>query len=214
MGSITIQNIVIEWLGHAGFRIRGAGQIVYIDPYLPEVNIAQDDKANILLITDEDEQHCHPVSIRNVRRSDATTLIPEDLGLQFRGDARRVAAGDSLCKELSIKGVDIEVLPGSGERANELGTLSVGYMISLDGLRIYHPGKATSVKEMKDLDIDIALLPISGQGTMDKVQAIEAATLLMPKVVIPMCYKKNEEAVQFAEMASARGIKTIIPDAQ
>jgi L-ascorbate metabolism protein UlaG (beta-lactamase superfamily) len=111
MNSVKIENVNIKWLGHSGFLLEGDGKKVYIDPFEISEEPAFDDKADILLITHEHFDHCSPGDIRKVRRSDSTTLIPENCSLEFRGDARRVAEGDNLADGLEIKGTRIEVVP-------------------------------------------------------------------------------------------------------
>jgi len=167
--------------------------VIYIDPYLPAEDIPAGDMADILLITQEHNEHCHPESIRKVRKPDATTLVPESVGLEFRGDARRVAAGDSLVGDLRIKGVGIEVVPAApGEMINDHGRGGVGYIIELGGLRIYHAGDTILMQEMKSFSVDVAILPIGKASLMNEEDAAEAAVLLSPRVAIPMHY--NPEA--------------------
>ncbi|TGC06754.1 MBL fold metallo-hydrolase [Methanolobus halotolerans] len=193
MGNVTIDNVLIDWLGHAGFMIKADGLVIHIDPYMLQDTVSRDDMADILLLTHEHGSHCHPDSIRRVRKSDATTLVPENMGLQFRGDARRVEEGDSLTGELAIKGVGIEVVPAytrdSSFHPREDG---VGYIIEVGGLRIYHSGDTDFIPEMSDFSADVALLPIGGTSTMDEVQAAEATAIISPKIVIPMHYSAED----------------------
>lgn len=185
--------MTIDWLGHAGFMIKGDDRVIYIDPYLPAYDVPSEDMGDILLITQEHDEHCHPGSIRQVRKSDATTLVPESVSLDFRGDARRVTAGDSLLGELSIKGVGIEVVPAyEGETIPEPENAGVGYILEVGGLRIYHAGDTAVIPEMRDFSVDVALLPIGGRSPMDEEQAAEAAIILSPKVAIPMHYDPEQ----------------------
>jgi len=189
VGSITIDNVLIEWLGYAGFMIKAEELVVHIDPYLLPEDLSLEDMADILLITHEHEGHCNPDSIRKVRKPRATTLIPENMSLQFRGDARRVEEGDSLTGDLNIKGVGIEVVPaynvGSDYHSRADG---VGYVVEIGGLKIYHAGDTGLIPEMNVISCDIALLPIGGTSTMDEEQAAEMVSILSPKIVIPMHY--------------------------
>ena len=189
MNSTNIGNVTIEWLGHAGFVLRGQGRVVYIDPYsIPDV-IEYGDQADILLITHEHSDHCCPESIRKVRKSDATTLIPESCSLQFRGDARRIEEGDVLDGDLAIKGLNINIVAAynNGKPFHPPG-IGVGYIIEIAGKKIYHAGDTDLIPEMDDLSVDVALLPIGGTYTMDVAEAAEAAARIHPKVAIPMHY--------------------------
>ena len=60
-------------------------------------------------------------------------------------------------------------------------------MVEIDGVRIYHAGDTDNIPEMRDLyNIDVALLPISGQFVMTPKEASEAVKVINPKVVIPI----------------------------
>jgi L-ascorbate metabolism protein UlaG (beta-lactamase superfamily) len=193
MNSVKIGSVTIEWLGHSGFLLKGDGKKIYIDPYDLSEEPAFDDKADILLITHEHFDHCSPDDIRKVRRSDSTTLIPENLSLQFRGDARRIAEGDVLADGLEIKETRIEVVPAYnlGKPYHPRGS-GVGYIVELGGIRIYHAGDCDFFPEMKTIRTDVALLPIGGTYTMDEEEAASAAAAISPKFVIPMHYGKQE----------------------
>ncbi|AKB26960.1 putative metal dependent hydrolase [Methanosarcina siciliae C2J] len=189
MNSVKIEGVNIQWFGNSGFLLEGDGKKIYIDPYQIGVEPAFDDRADILLITHEHFDHCSPEDIRKVRRSDTTTLIPESCSLEFRGDARRVAEGDILADGLEIKGIRIEVVPAYNlDKPYHPRELGVGYIVELEGLRIYHAGDCDFFPEMEGIRADIALLPIGGTYTMDEEEASRAATAIYPKAVIPMHY--------------------------
>ena len=64
----------------------------------------------------------------------------------------------------------------------------VGYIVTLEGQRIYHAGDTDFIPEMKDIDTDVALLPVSGTYVMTAEEAAEAAEAISPKLAIPMHY--------------------------
>ncbi|WP_319506408.1 MBL fold metallo-hydrolase [uncultured Methanolobus sp.] len=193
MSSVTIDGILIKWLGNSGFMIKGDGMVLYIDPVNISGEVPEEDMADLLLITHEHFGHCDPDSIRKVRKSDCTTLIPNNMGLQFRGDARRVIEGDSLTGDLNIKGVDIEVIPAydSCDGACYSGS-GVGYFFIFGGLKIYHPGHTCTVPEWNFMAPDVAILPIGGPHGMDEAQSTIAVASLSPRIVIPIVHDFGE----------------------
>ncbi len=66
-----------------------------------------------------------------------------------------------------------------------------GYILTLDGLRIYIAGDTEDIPEMgdlKDAGIDIAFLPCNQPYTMTPEQLVNAAKMIKPKVLFPYHY--------------------------
>lgn len=66
-----------------------------------------------------------------------------------------------------------------------------GFVIEVNNKKIYHAGDTGLTMDMKLLEaekIDVALLPIGGNFTMDIDDAIIATKFIKPKLVIPMHY--------------------------
>jgi L-ascorbate metabolism protein UlaG (beta-lactamase superfamily) len=62
----------------------------------------------------------------------------------------------------------------------------LGFIVTLDGLRIYHSGDTDRIDEMRGLACDVALLPVSGTYVMNAEEAVEATRDIGPKVAVPM----------------------------
>lgn len=66
-----------------------------------------------------------------------------------------------------------------------------GFVIELDGKKMYHAGDTGLTMDMQllaDELIDVAILPIGGNFTMDIEDALRAVDFIQPKKVIPMHY--------------------------
>jgi L-ascorbate metabolism protein UlaG (beta-lactamase superfamily) len=64
----------------------------------------------------------------------------------------------------------------------------VGYIVQLDGLRVYHAGDTDAIAEMGDVRCDVALLPVSGTYVMTADEALRAAGMIEAAVIVPMHY--------------------------
>jgi L-ascorbate metabolism protein UlaG (beta-lactamase superfamily) len=64
----------------------------------------------------------------------------------------------------------------------------VGFVILMDGTRVYHTGDSDFIPEMRSIQCDIALLPVSGTYVMTAEEAAEAAAAIKPRIAIPMHY--------------------------
>lgn len=70
-----------------------------------------------------------------------------------------------------------------------------GFLIEVGSQKVYHAGDTGLTMDMKLLEdekIDIAMLPIGGNFTMDAEDAAKAAGFIKPRIVIPMHYDTFE----------------------
>ena len=55
------------------------------------------------------------------------------------------------------------------------------------------------MKSLKDLSLDVAMLPIGGHYTMDVEEAAEAANAIAAKITVPMHYRRMNQNYQEIE---------------
>lgn len=76
-----------------------------------------------------------------------------------------------------------------------------GYLVTLDGLRIYIAGDTEDIPEMADIhDIDIAFLPCNQPYTMTTDQLVRAARLIRPRVLFPYHYGQTDVSALPAQL--------------
>ena len=81
-----------------------------------------------------------------------------------------------------------------------------GYVLTLDGLRIYIAGDTEVIPEMAALkDIDVAFLPCNQPYTMTPEQVAKAAKTIGPKVLFPYHYS-DTPVRRVAELLANTGI--------
>ena len=71
------------------------------------------------------------------------------------------------------------------------GGIACGFVIEVDGKKVYHSGDTGLTMEMKLLEaekIDVACLPIGGYFTMDIDDAARAVDFIHPIKAVPMHY--------------------------
>ena len=187
----------ITWLGHDGFLIKGDGKAIVIDPF----QVKQCEPADIILISHEHYDHCSPEDVKKIRK-DSTVIVTEaQSAAKLSGDVRVVQPGDKL----TVSGIPIEAVPSYNTNKTfhpkERGWL--GFIVTVGGVRIYHAGDTDRIPEMGSFQVDIALLPVSGTYVMTAEEAVEAARMIKPKVVIPMHYGaivgSADDAKRFSE---------------
>jgi L-ascorbate metabolism protein UlaG (beta-lactamase superfamily) len=186
----------IKWLGHDGFII-DASKTIYIDPY----QILPGKKADIILITHEHFDHCSPVDIAKIQDKETIIITEKDSSKKISGKVRPIKPGEIITIDnLKIEGVRAyNVNKNFHPKTNDW----LGFIIEVDGVRIYHAGDTDLIPEMANIQADIALLPVSGTYVMTAKEAIEAAKLIKPTIAIPMHYGAivgdRNDAVVFKE---------------
>ena len=77
-----------------------------------------------------------------------------------------------------------------GDTTGQFTTVPGGFLLHLDGKRIYHAGDTALLMDMQLLrgKVDVAILPIGDNFTMGPEDAAEAVGFIDPEVVIPMHY--------------------------
>lgn len=183
-GSTMLTDILekISWLGHDGFMIKADGKVVIIDPY--QVTTAQ--PADIVLITHSHHDHCSPDDIEKFQ-TNATVIVTEpESARMISGDVRVMKPKEVV----EVTGVTVEAVPAynTNKKFHPRKKNWLGFILTIAGCRIYHAGDTDLIDEMAELDVDIALLPVSGTYVMTAEEAVEAAKRIKPKVAIPMHY--------------------------
>lgn len=171
----------IVWLGHDGFRV-DAAKTVYFDPY----QISSGPEADLILISHDHFDHCSPDDVAKIQKAGTVIVTDKEAAKKLGGDVRVMKPGETI----TVDEVKIEAVPAynTDKDFHPKKNAWLGFIVELEGVRIYHAGDSDFIPEMKDFQVDIALLPVSGTYVMTADQAVEAALAIQPKLAIPMHY--------------------------
>jgi L-ascorbate metabolism protein UlaG (beta-lactamase superfamily) len=172
----------IYWLGHDSFRLKGE-KIVYIDPWKLAPGA---EKADVILVTHEHYDHFSKEDISRISKPDTVVVGPPSVAKQLGPKAIIAKPGE----QLTAAGIPIQVVPAynPNKRFHPKSAGHVGYIVTLNGQRIYHAGDTDLIPEMAHIKADIALLPVGGTYVMTAAEAAQAADLIKPALAIPMHY--------------------------
>lgn len=185
----------ITWLGHDGILIKGDGKVIVIDPF----QIQDCEPADVVLISHDHYDHCSPDDIKKIQKDETVIVTEKDSAKKLTGTVKVVQPGDTV----TVAGIVVEAIPAYNTNKNfhPKGNGWLGFIVTVDGVRIYHAGDTDLVPEMDSLEVDVALLPVSGTYVMTAEEAVEATKRIGPKVAIPMHYGaivgSAEDAEQF-----------------
>jgi len=172
----------IHWLGHDAFRV-DAEKVIYFDPWKLQ---GKPPLADLVLISHEHDDHCSPDDVALIRGPQTAVVAPAPCAGKLGGKVRVVKVGDTL----EVQGVQIEVVPAYNvnKTFHPRSPDNVGYIVTVEGTRIYHAGDTDVIPEMGRFTVDIALLPVSGTYVMTADEAVKATEVIRPGLVVPMHY--------------------------
>jgi L-ascorbate metabolism protein UlaG (beta-lactamase superfamily) len=198
----------IQWLGHDCFLIK-SDLIIYFDPF----QIKTGPKADIIFVTHPHYDHCSPEDIKKIAKEDTIIVTEKDSAKMLTGKIEIMKVGE----EKTVKGIKVKAVPayniGKTFHTKDKGWL--GFVVEIEGVKIYHAGDTDFIPEMKDIKTDIALLPVSGTYVMTADEAVKAALTIKPQIAIPMHYGSivgsEKDAEKFAKALEGKIEVIVLP---
>ncbi len=186
------KDVKFTCIKHATFQIEYEGRYFYFDPVTtlkPQTDYTSMPRANYIFITHEHPDHFDRMALTQLVSSTTVVYTNPNVSQLFR-NARVMQNGDSVTigDDLTLKAVPAYNTTKGHEQFHPKGRDN-GYILTIDGLRIYVAGDTEDIPEMADIkDIDIAFLPCNQPYTMTVDQLVKAAKVIKPKVLFPYHY--------------------------
>ena len=192
-------------LVHASIRIEYDGHELMIDPVTKlgnkTIDYAAMPKADDIFVTHEHGDHFDQEAIK-LLSTDTTQLITNERCAEMQGYGQVMKNGDkmTLKEDITIEAVPAYNITEGHTQFHPKGRDN-GYILTIDGLRIYIAGDTEDIPEMADIkDIDIAFMPCNQPYTMTAEQLIKAAKTVKPKVLFPYHYGQTDVSSIPAEL--------------
>ena len=209
--------VTITAIKHASLRIQYDGLEIQVDPvakYAPETDYSKFPKADVILVTHEHFDHFDRDTIATLRK-DGTEIVANPAVQKMLGFGMVLANGES---RVLAKGIKLDAVPAynttPGHTHFHPKGRDNGYVLTIDGLRIYIAGDTEDIPEMSALkDIDVAFLPCNQPYTMTPEQVAKAARTIKPKVLFPYHYSQTP-IKQVADLLTGSGIDVRIRNYQ
>ena len=184
-------------LVHASIRIQYDGKEIEIDPVTKlgekTIDYSAMPKADYLLVTHEHFDHFNQEAIKMLS-ADKTRFITNKRCAEMYGTGEVMANGDKMqvADDFTIEAVPAYNTTEGHTQFHPKGRDN-GYILTIDGLRIYIAGDTEDIPEMESVkDIDIAFLPCNQPYTMTTEQLVRAAKIIKPKVLFPYHYGQTD----------------------
>lgn len=208
--------VEITLIKHGSLAIRYNGISIQVDPVTKHgktTDYAADfPKADVILLTHEHGDHLDKNAIE-VLKKESTVLVSNKRCAELLGWGTALSNGESadLAEDIKVEAVPAYNTTDGHTQFHPKGRDN-GYVLNIDGLRIYIAGDTEDIPEMAELkDIDVAFLPVNQPYTMTVEQCIRAARLFSPKVLIPYHFGNTD----LSELPSRlSGIKVLLRQMQ
>ncbi|MCL2030874.1 MAG: MBL fold metallo-hydrolase [Oscillospiraceae bacterium] len=174
--------------GHGSFRLTANdGRVVYVDPYKGK---GYDVPADIILVTHQ--HHDHNQIDRCAQKPECRIITNEE------------ALAGGAHNRFDLGGILIQAVEAANK--NHDPRQCVGYIITLDGVKLYAAGDTSKTAQMASfaaLELDYALLCGDGLFNMGPEEAAECAALIGAKHNILIHLKPGESIRKKAEKWTA-----------
>jgi len=204
------KGITLKWTGHAGFQITDGDKNLYIDPYKLGKQNNDLNNADLVLISHNHFDHLSLDDLNKVINPNTLVIAAKECLAQLKDlnvknirgvvPNERITFENILVKTTAAYNTNKEFHPKKDDK--------VGFIITINNVVIYHTGDTDVIPEMKMINPDIALTPVSGTYVMTAEEAAVAVNdLIRPtKMAIPMHYDSivgtKEDAVRFSELVT------------
>jgi L-ascorbate metabolism protein UlaG (beta-lactamase superfamily) len=217
--------VKVTFIGHSCFLIDNGKNRILIDPFItgnPVAKISNEQKrADFILISHGHGDHLGD-SLDLAKKNNAMIISNFEICTYCQNQGAKNVyplhiGGGNKFSFGSLKLTIAHHGSTLGDN-NEYGGAPAGFIIRTDGKIIYHAGDTGLFLDMKLIGerdkIDLALLPVGGNFTMDIPDAIKAVEFLKPAKAIPMHYNTfgliAADPIEFVNGIKQFGVEGII----
>ncbi|MDR2356853.1 MAG: MBL fold metallo-hydrolase [Oscillospiraceae bacterium] len=165
----------LYYQGHGSYRLTASdGRVVYVDPYVGD---GYDVPADAVLVTHDHYDH------------NQVSRVAQKPGCRVITHVEALADGKHNAFDLG-GGLAVEAV--EAKNLNHDPKECVGYIVTMDNLKIYCSGDTSKTEQMGTLaarELDYALYPLDGVYNMDLKEGAECAELVGAKRNIPIHLK-------------------------
>lgn len=203
-GSITVHPSA-----HASFVMQTPAGTIYVDPVGDTASYADLPVPDMILITHEHGDHFNAQTLSALAADDTVMLCNPAVFAKMSADMQARTTAIANGEDANLGAVAISAIPAYNTTEDRMKFhpkgRDNGYVVTVDGLRIYISGDTEGTDEMRALeDIDVAFVCMNLPFTMDAKAAAEAVTEFAPKYVYPYHYRGRDNGTQdpqeFADM--------------
>jgi len=188
----------IRFLGHSCFELSDGTVTVLVDPFLtgnPKAAVAAGDVSpDVIALTHGHGDHYGDV-VDIAKRTGATVVALVEIAAEIGGEGVEDVRDPNIGGTVRFDWGWIKLTPAWHTSTTPKGTVTIpaGLLINIGGKLVYHLGDTALFSDLQLISrrgdhVDVALVPIGGHYTMDRIDAVTAVEFVNPTTVIPCHY--------------------------
>lgn len=207
--------ILVSPISHASFVMSVPGLVIYNDPVGGKALYEGQPAPGLILITHEHPDHFDLETLAALVGPDTKLVVNPAVMEKLPADLKAKATAIANGATTTVGAIGIEAIPAYNTTADRLKYhpkgRDNGYVISVDGRRVYIAGDTEDTPEMRaQTDIAIAFVPMNLPFTMDVDQASSAVIAFKPAVVYPYHYKGSDPKAFAGKVEAAGGATKVV----
>ncbi|HVS03842.1 MAG TPA: MBL fold metallo-hydrolase [Thermoanaerobaculia bacterium] len=204
-------DVTVHPIEHATLLLTAGELAIAVDPTGGAARFASHPDVDLALVTHVHGDHFDAETLRVLSGRGARIVAPAAVAEAMDEALRAVTTVLANGETGTVVGVAVEAVPmyniTEGRRDRHPKGRGNGYVLTLQGLRIYVAGDTEGVPEMRSLaDIDVAFVPMNLPYTMSVEQAADAVLDMKPRIVFPYHYRGPDglaDVGRFADLVRA-----------
>src|SRR3954466_5307897 len=190
--------VEIRFLGHAAVEITSGDTRLLVDPFITgnpkaAVEASELEPTHILLTHGHPDHYGDTVEI--AKRTGATVVAITEVAGEIQEEGVENVFDPNLGGTVEFDWGWVKLVPAWHTSTTPKGQVNTpaGLLIMIDGTLLYHVGATALFSDLQLIarrgdHVDVALVPIGGHYTMDRLDAVTAVEFIGPSVGIPLPY--------------------------
>jgi L-ascorbate metabolism protein UlaG (beta-lactamase superfamily) len=188
----------IRFLAHAAVELKSGDTTVLVDPFIngnPKATVEASELEPTHIFLTHGHQDHYGDTVEIAKRTGATVVAITEVAGEIQEEGVENVFDPNLGGTVEFEWGWVKLVPAWHTSTTPKGTVSTpaGLLIMIDGTLVYHVGDTALFSDLQLIarrgdHVDVALVPIGGHYTMDRLDAVTAVEFIDPSVVIPIHY--------------------------
>jgi L-ascorbate metabolism protein UlaG (beta-lactamase superfamily) len=188
----------IRFLAHAAVELKSGDTTVLVDPFIngnPKATVEASELEPTHIFLTHGHQDHYGDTVEIAKRTGATVVAITEVAGEIQEEGVENVFDPNLGGTVEFDWGWVKLVPAWHTSTTPKGTVSTpaGLLIMIDGTLVYHVGDTALFSDLQLIarrgdHVDVALVPIGGHYTMDRLDAVTAVEFIDPSVVIPIHY--------------------------